>query len=273
MTSAQKVIKYLAIAFAIFLILTIISAILSGIYGLTIFLGVKKENENIQSDEMNLINFEDGNIETLDIDVSYASLTIKTGETLKAETTSTKINFKTSNGKLQVNEKNRNWFSINKNEELIVYIPKNIKFEKVKISAGAGKINIENLTTKNLSFELGAGETTIENLNVLNNCNIEGGAGKVNILSGTINNIDLDMGVGEANLKAALLGKNKIDAGIGSLNINVIGSKENYEIKADKGIGNIRIDGKEISSGEEYGKGENYIKINGGVGNININFE
>lgn len=34
MTTAQKVIKYIALGFAIFLIITIISAILTGIFGL-----------------------------------------------------------------------------------------------------------------------------------------------------------------------------------------------------------------------------------------------
>ena len=52
MTSAQKVIKYIAIAFAIFLIITIISSILSGIYALSNILGLKREQEIITS-EMN----------------------------------------------------------------------------------------------------------------------------------------------------------------------------------------------------------------------------
>ena len=40
MTTAQKVIKYLATAFAVFLIITIISAILSGGYALLSALGL-----------------------------------------------------------------------------------------------------------------------------------------------------------------------------------------------------------------------------------------
>ena len=44
MTLAQKIIKYLALAFAIFLIVTIISGILGGLYALSGVLGLKKEN-------------------------------------------------------------------------------------------------------------------------------------------------------------------------------------------------------------------------------------
>ena len=48
MTTSQKIIKYLALALAAFLIFTIFSAILGGIYGLVTSLGLVKENKNIE---------------------------------------------------------------------------------------------------------------------------------------------------------------------------------------------------------------------------------
>lgn len=272
MTSAQKVIKYLAIAFAIFLIITIISAILSAFYALSGVLGLEKDNE-ISSSEMSMTNFKNIDITTLDIEVAYTNLTIKTGDVLKAETNNSNINFSQNNKKIEIKEKNHKWFSKNEEQELVVYIPKDLEFEKVEISAGAGRINIENLETKSLSFELGAGETEIKNLNVTEDCKIEGGAGKISITSGTINDLNLDMGVGEANINAILTDKSEINAGVGNLDINLQNDKENYKIKADKGLGSIKIDGKEISDSEIYGDGENYIKVDGGIGNIKIDFE
>ena len=56
MTTAQKVIKYLALAFAAFLIVSIISGILSALYALSGVLGLQKEDEIIK-DEMSKINF------------------------------------------------------------------------------------------------------------------------------------------------------------------------------------------------------------------------
>lgn len=44
MTTAQKIIKYLAIAFAIFIIVTIVSAILSSVYVLVSTLEIRKSN-------------------------------------------------------------------------------------------------------------------------------------------------------------------------------------------------------------------------------------
>lgn len=272
MTSVQKVIKYLAIVFAIFLIITIISSILSAFYALSGILGLNKNNETIASN-MSTTDFENNYIEILDIDVAYTNLTIKTGEFLKVETNNTNISCKQSNQKLNIEENRHKWFSNHNNEELVIYIPENLEFEKVKINAGAGKISIKKLTTKNLDFELGAGETKIESLNVLNNCNIEGGTGIVDILYGEINNLDLDMGVGEINLTANITGRSNIEAGVGKLNIKMLENKNDYKIKVDKGIGSVKIDGTEISNQAIYGNGKNYIEVDGGIGSININFE
>lgn len=272
MTLTQKIIKYLALSFAIFLIVTIISGILGGLYALSGVLGLKKEDETIKG-EMSMIDFENSDVATLDIDVAFTNLIIKKGDLLLAETNNRNINCKQNNQNLQIKEKQHSWFSGNNKGDLVVYIPENLKFEKVKINAGAGKIQIENINTENLYLELGAGETTIEKLNVTKDCKIESGAGKVSILSGNINELDLDMGIGKFEVTSALTGDSKINAGIGSLELNVQGEKENYTIKASKGLGSIKIDGKETVDDVRYGSGINTIKIDGGVGSINIDFK
>lgn len=272
MTTAQKVIKYLAIAFAIFLIVTIISTITSAIFALSGVLGLKQNIEENLNREMITTNFENANVSILDIEIEFTNLTIKTGASLKIETDNNNIEFKQENQKLQIKEKSKRLLSNYSEKDLILYLPKSIEFERVKIATGAGKIDIETLTTQNLLFELGAGETNIQELNISNECEIDGGAGKLSILNGRINDLDLDIGVGEVNLTATLTGQNEINAGIGSLNVHLQGSKECYKIKADKGIGSIKINGEEVSSGEIIGNGENQIEINGGIGNTKIDF-
>ena len=272
MTTAQKVIKYLAIAFAIFLIITITSAILGTLFALSGILGLKKDIEENLNAEMTTTNFENKEISALNIEIAFTNLTIKTGDLLKAETDNNNIQFKQDNQKLEIKEKNKKWFSNYEEKELILYLPEDIEFKKVKINTGAGKIDIENLNTENLEFELGAGETEIQKLTVSKECKIDGGAGKLSIRESVINDLDLDMGVGEINLTSSLTGKNEINAGVGNLNIDLQGERESYKIQADKGLGAIKIDGKEISNGETFGNGENYIEVDGGIGNIDIDF-
>lgn len=273
MTTAQKIIKYFAIALAVSLIISIVTGILSVFFALTGVLGLKQDIEEMHNKEMSLTSFENADITTLDIELLYTNLTIKQGDILKVETNNDYIECKQNNDKLEVKERNHQWFSNNENINLIIYLPQNIEFQDIDIQTGAGKIDVETLTTDNLSFELGAGETKIESLNVLNKCDIDGGAGKVDILAGKINDLDLDMGVGEINLAVTMTGKNDIDAGVGNLNIELLSDKESYKIKADKGLGTIKIDGKDVTDGEIFGNGENYIEVDGGIGNIEIKFE
>ena len=272
MTTAQKVIKNLALAFAILLIVSIISGILSALYALSGVLGLQKEDEIIK-DEMSKINFENSEVATLDIDVAFTNLIIKKGDLLLAETNNKNINCIQNNQNLQIKENQHSLFSKNDTGDLVIYIPEDLEFKKVKINSGAGKIQIENINAEKLYLELGAGETIIEKLNVTDDCKIESGAGKVSILSGNINELNLDMGVGKFEVTSALTGNSKINAGIGNLELNIQGNKENYTIKANKGIGSIKIDGKEVSNDITYGNGENNIKIDGGIGEIKIDFK
>lgn len=272
MTTAQKVIKYLAIAFAIFLIVNIVSGILWGIFGFTFIFGLNTENQVI-TEEMSTTNFEYENINILDIDIAFSSLKIRNGEEFKIETNNTNINCSQNNDIIHIDEKRHKWFKRNNVGDLIIYIPKDLEFEKIKINTGAGKIDIEKITTKRLSLEIGAGEAKIEELNVTDEAKIDGGAGKVTILSGKINNLDLDMGVGSLEVNAELKGSSDIDAGIGELKVNINAPKEDYNIKVSKGIGNITIDGKSVSDDTTYGDGENDIRVDGGIGNIRIDFK
>lgn len=86
MTTAQKVIKYLAIAFAIFLIINIISGILWAIFGVSFIFGLHTwENDTIREHSV-ITNYEysdidtlNREIETLDIDINFSNLIIKKG--------------------------------------------------------------------------------------------------------------------------------------------------------------------------------------------------
>lgn len=271
MTSAQKIIKYLALCLATFLVFLIISSLLGVFYSVSKILDVQKDNE-VTMDKMSTVNFKTDDISSLDINLLFTNLIIKQGNNLYVETNNEKVHFDEENNSLKIKEDSRSWLSQNNKGDLILYLPKNSQFKTVKIQAKAGKIQIENLVTDFLSLELGAGETSIQRLDVTENCKIESGAGKVSLLDGRIKNLDLDLGVGKFELTSSLLGSNKINAGIGSLELNLLGNKKDYLIKADKGIGTIHVDEAVVSDDSTIGTGENTIKIDGGIGNIDVSF-
>ncbi len=270
MTTAQKVIKYLAIAFAISLIISIFSSIMFGFSIVSDVFTHGKDN-NILEDLKDL-NISGDDISVLDIDIKYSNLIIKKGDTLKAETNNKYINYEQDGNKIVIKEKRHSWFTRRNKSDLVVYVPYDFSFDGVSIDAGAGKIEIDDIHTKILELDLGAGKATINNLVVENYANIDGGAGEIEILDGSINDLDLDVGVGKFILASKLTGKNTIDAGVGELNITLIGSLDDYELSVEKGIGSAKLDGSNIKSEKIYGNGETRIDIDGGIGSININF-
>lgn len=272
MTSGQKVIKYLGIAFAIFLIVNIISGILYGITTLVQTIDFFN-NSNDSVLEVNKELEIENTIEKIDINLSATKLIIKTGEKLKAETNNDFIKIRQKNNQYFIEEKKQGLFRKYDNLELILYLPSDFYFDTVKIEAGAGSIKIDSLKTKHLKFDLGAGVTEIRNLEVLDKTSIESGAGEMKILNGNLHNLDLDMGVGKLSLTSNLTGKTTIEAGVGELNLNILNKKEEYSIQVDKGIGSILIDSSKVSDGDVIGNGENVLKIDGGIGKITVDFK
>lgn len=276
MTTTQRVIKYLAIALAIFIIVSIASGILFGLNIFSDILGLTKEGNSgvvgteIENSDKITTRFDNTQIARLKIELAYSSLTIKEGESFNVETNTRKVEAKQSGDELIVKERGTNLFGNNNQRTVIVTIPRDTVLHNVKIEAGAGQIEVEKLATKNLDLEIGAGKVTIQNLKVTQKAKIEGGAGKVEIKSGEITNLDLEMGVGSFAVSTSLAGNNKIEAGMGRLEVNLTNGLENYTIRASKGIGSIRIGDKEVSSNVEYGTGETNIKIDGGVGSIEV---
>lgn len=269
MTAAQKVIKCLAVALAVFLIVTIFTTAISVLFSLGAFIYYKDEKGDTTSICENIRN-----IRSLDIDTKYTTLQIKISDdnTFKAESNNKHMKCNVNGGSVKIEEKKYGIFSSGKNKELIIYIPANENINEIDINTGAGKVDIEKLKANKLKLDLGAGSTNIKYIET-NNADIETGAGKFTIEDGILNDLDFNIGAGEANVTARLLGDSKIEVGVGSLNLNLLGSKELYKLKLEKGIGEVRVDGSLIDSNSTIGNGNNYIRIEGGIGSIKVNYE
>lgn len=273
MSNFQKVIKVLAICFAIFLIVNIFGIILFGITLLTGIGGIVYPTIDTEiSEEIISETYDD--IDKIDIDLTAAELTIKVGEEFKVETQNMKDNFssKVVNGTLKL-EENKKWFwNDNISGEIVLYVPQNENLRELNIETGAGKITIDGISSEKAEIDHGAGVLEISNSS-FQNANIDGGAGKIAINSSVLNNLNLDTGVGRVDIEAEITGRSEINSGIGEVNINILGNEEEYEIIAEKGLGNLKVKNQEQTANlYHYGSGNNVIDVEGGIGNININF-
>ena len=268
MTSFQRVIKYLAIAFATFLIVSIIGGIISGLVGASYLLSGK---ENAPVGEMQVYSV-DGDVSSLSLELSAANLKIKTADKFSVESNHNYISVKADNGKLYISE-TRKLFSFSpKGVTVILNIPEGFVFDEAMIDTGAGKVEIDALSCDALELSLGAGKAEIRNLTANSRADIDGGAGELDIDSGKLCNLDLDMGVGALKLKSRIEGRSLLDYGVGETNLILLGSKTDYKIELDKGIGEAKLSGEIMKDDSVYGSGENSIEIDGGVGAVSIEF-
>jgi len=264
MTTAQRIIKYFAIAFAIAIIAGILEAILGvvGVFTSDSSIGeVRKETFELKEDQ---------DIRRLALKYKAGTVEIVTGD-FGYETNNEKIKVNVTDEKIELVDKSKNGFHFNSNKSYLkLFIPEDILFDKVDIEVGAAKVKIDKLNAKVIKYEVGAGATTINDVTATESFNAETGAGAFKIKNGEINNLKSEFGAGEVTINAILTGTNKLDCGIGSLNLKLLNSVENYTIKAHKGLGEIKLNGDKLPDGKTVGDGENTVYLEGGVGSINI---
>ena len=272
MTTTQKIIKYLAIAFALFLVISIFSII----FGLS-----RKIISSINSDkkdsklleEYTTISNNVNNIESFKIDISNDDIEIKEGEKFEVKTNDPDVKFYHENSKVKIKtDKTFSWHLSNSSRgTIIIYLPNEFNITELDLNLGAGKIDIDKIFVETLLMDLGAGTMTAKEINVYEKATINGGAGNINIYSGTINNLNLKLGAGNASIESDLTGSNTLTTGVGKLNLGLSRSKDNYKFDISKGLGNIILNNFDVSGDILIGDGETKIKISGAVGNIIIN--
>lgn len=244
MNTTQQVVKYCAIAFAIFLIMSIFSGIFYGIYGLFTlgdgFISNQNVEEKCQSAEEHC----------LQVSLAASNLTIKTGDSLKVDTKNDKINTTIDGNRLIITEKGRHLFDSYDNRDITLYLPEGATYDKIYISGGAGNINIDTLRAKDLEMSLGVGGT------------------EINILE--VEDAKISTGIGDTKINTLEVKDAKISAGIGETSVGLKSKAEEYSIEVSKGIGSITLNGSSVSDDDTIGSGSRKLDISGGIGAIKI---
>lgn len=253
----ENVKRTLAYILAILLITLIISFIIGVIstfrYIVTGKLDSKTNINNVKTDLIYEKNSD--NIKKLNIDISTSDLKIINSDKFQVKASDKIYDVKIKDEELKISEKenfNKIFIGINfnKKNKIELYIPENMKFEKVYINQGVSKSTIENINTDILE--------------------IDGGVGSLDIKNGNIDNLKLSAGVGTICIKAKYNNTAKIEAGVGSIKLDILNNKEDLDIKVEKGLGKISYNGKSLED-NQIKNGKVKFEIEGGVGSININ--
>lgn len=279
MTTIQKIIKYGAIAFGIYLSLMIIGGIIFVIT--TIFgIGIGMERfENGNNDTVMLTKWEQeyANITNMEIDISVCKLNIKKGETLKVEASDVSDQFKceAKGNKLEIKDKKLKgnfWGINNTTPELTIYIPESLSLEEAKIETGVNDTNIEWLKADKVKLEIGVGKCRIGEL-LAKKASIKAGAGETNIDQAQIEDLQLEGGVGKLVLTSKILEKADIHCGVGKVELNLIGLPSDYKVRAQTGLGALKVNNQKVADNQVIGNGDSIIEVEAGIGETEIDFK
>ena len=248
-------------------ILTILLVLLLPLLTLTACLGECVVLEESKTYETTTV------IESLDIKLNAGDFKIEPALEFSVESNLKYLSVTEEDGVLKIVDEAQGFCNFN-GATLTLYIPVGIPLVKANVEIGAGKLTAESaFSVGKLTLNLGAGECSFASLYALNQANVKNGAGKITVASGTLNNLTIEVGMGELNLTARLLGDNDLTFGVGESNVVLVGEKADYNLTTEKGLGSISIDGKDFSAFTNSENGQNKVKINGGVGAINLTFK
>lgn len=250
--------------FAFILAAIVIISMLGGIYALCITVFDLFQSNQIE----NQIQY-NSLMSSLDIDLKTANLEIKLGDKLLVSTTNKYVTTYQNNNNIVIQEKKHSLLSKD-NNKVIITVPDNFLLDIVEIDITSGSIKIDKLETKKLNLDLGSGTTKINNLLVTDKTKIDCGSGKFLLNNGNLSNLNLDTGLGDTILNAKIIGNSNIETDIGKLELNLIGSINDYELTIDKGVGSIKLNNESLKDKSVVGTGNNYLLIEGGIGLTSI---
>lgn len=275
MNSAQKVIKYLALALAALLV----CGIFSGIVGTAVIVGRIAggwQGSVSAPSTAEIVEWDDVEVEKIreiHIDIKAANLKVERGEKFAIRGEKDVIELRQSGAVIYIEEKDIAWMSDwwDRGGEVTVILPKDMReLDAFYLQAGAGKVDVSDVAARRIDFDLGAGRVEMSRVTATEQAEIDGGAGLLIVRNSVMKNLDLDMGVGKVELGLELSGKNEINAGVGKLDLRLSGKEEDYRFEVSKGLGSITLNGSELGNDTVKGVGVTSVKIEGGVGAIEI---
>ncbi len=253
------------------LIKIVISILIIVIIGFSSFIYIKfmlfDLSSNYKEDKYSDLDFE--NISNIKINLSKAkNINILSGDSIKLDTKSCPLIIKRSSNTLKIKNKN----NLSTCKDINIYLNNKETLDNFSLVVKKGDISINNLMTKILNLDSSSGKTILNNILVYDKSSIFTKYGNLSINNSILNNLNLKRVFGNTILSSSILGHSYIEAGMGNLDINLLGNMNDYMISGTRGIGNFLINERRLLDTKIVGNGKNYIKVDGGIGDVTIKF-
>lgn len=292
MSPLQKVIKGIAMTFAIILAVSIISVIIGAILK-AFSVAVPKLPEKMEAkfSEKVMVKTETmhyQNIEELEIYSTTAEVRIdmeENADDFKVELVdvdeSYKLMWNEENRKLRIdNGKKADFLSVIENgfEEgsnngmIRITVPKETRFKSLFVDCSHERVTMERFHTAYFEMHGGIGETKVSNVNA-EKVHLEIGSGDARFEECVFSDTNITGGMGEIIFDGKLLGSTMLRGSMGEVEMDLDNSIKEYEIRIDDGMGCVYLNEKEYSGSVKLGENaKNQMEIDAGVGDISVDF-
>lgn len=268
MNGAQKTIKGLAVALAIVIMVSVLSACVGA--GMILSRVFSPNNAVVMEGDQITVGeeWEVSKLDELKIELGAMSLRIERGDKFQVVANEEKIEVRKNGDRVEIEEKDFGWLQWwdKVGGEVKVVLPEDVEIQKMTLDMGAGAVYAENLVAEELDLDLGAGRAEFDGLKVTRRAKIDGGAGVLIVRGAEMGKLDLDMGVGKVGIETSLSEDSKVSAGVGKLELTLVGEEDDYQVKFDQGLGSLSQDGISLDNPN----GRNLVEIDGGVEAIEL---
>lgn len=246
-------------------------------------------------------------VTSLQIDMDYGKVDIIPSDELRVEAINSKhVFFETelNDGVLKIKSENFknirkkiDWDSIDDgwdNLKVRLYIPEGYEFESAKIAIGvgacyatslyaqdiklslsAGKIELIDAHTTTFTSDVSAGQLEIEGF-YADTATLKVAAGEASVEDIQVNTCKGDVSAGRIYLNGEIHEGGEFNCSLGQIELNLAGSRSDYNIKSNTEMGRISIDGETnfgVGNNQFSGvEGDKLLKLSCSTGDIQLYF-
>ena len=277
MTGFQKFIKYAAIAFGIYLSITIVLVLLGiarGFVGASRndeFRDLVRDREEYHTEDITR-NYE--NIKRLEVNVEETELIIRNGDAFRIEGTNIpdRMEIEQDGDTLKVSDEELPSSFSDENMVVTIYIPEDVKLDNIDLEINYVSADIQKLNATNLKLDVYSNYCEIDKI-IVDNMEFKNEEGNIDIYDAEIGRLLFDSESGVEDVSLDITGNAEINLEYSYTDMNLIGTQEDYQINTKNQSGNIYIDGTTITSNSEtLGSGNAKVNLDNVHADIFISF-
>lgn len=295
----ERIVKYMAIAFAILLSFGIITGILTGVLAAVGMFSdeipfVREES----TEKMDFVK-EFSNVKNLEVDITFGRVEIVEGDTFRVtaigvpEDCVARVEQETLVVKRE-KEATITFFFLGKENyeeaKLVIEVPAGfmadyvllnsgsgaflvdgLKADCLELDTGSGSFVAKGLVAKETKLDTGSGAVTIED-SALGELKADTGSGLVHLLRVTAHDVELESGSGSLSVEGNLTGDCHIDTGSGNVDLVVYGNRSDYKILSDIGSGGLWVEGNRVKEDSIDISAKHTLDFDTGSGRVSLEF-